>query len=918
MKSYLKININASQESVKGHKVGAAVLSKMVDNLTFVTAYYKIYEDSDNENYIDYFLKWADKGASVVLFLDPLYASVAEKFANYPKVKVIDTVAFEDLPVAKLFPDDCNLPASRNVKKDTYKYLVLMNSKLEFIKMAQPHISTPNAAWIDFGITKILKNVDVAWTKVTNIQIPSDKVLIPGCTQKAPVPYDNVHWRFCGGLVFGTVENLLTFQSLSNAHLTAMQAKDNKLSWEVNVWAVMEQTGQADFFQWYSADHNDRIFNFPLPKKVMVTIMIKNEERIIKRCIDRALAIADAICISDTGSTDKTLEILAEYLPTLAIPTKVAHHTWKNFGHNRTLSFQASQDFCKEIEWNPEFTYGLLLDGDMNFVQTDRFQKTDLTANGYRIIQRNGSLEYYNTRFVKLAHPWRCVGVTHEYWDGADCEPLESVYIDDVGDGGCKDDKFVRDERLLKQGLEEEPKNERYMFYLAQTLKDLKKLPEAIEMYKRRVNAGGWFEEVWYSMYVISKLNYEIGNLTEMEYWGLKAYDYNKNRAENLYFLTRIFREISQHHKAWHYMKLGSQIKKPNDLLFLEQDVYTHLFDYEKTILDYYIQPHKRDEAIRHLIDYYNKQGGHCYSNMQHYVDPVKCVSQKLLPFKQIGDYVPTSTSMIKQANGYLLNVRYVNYRIQGDGSYLMMVNGELSRDNPVRTRNFMVQTDNDFLAQGPLEEMFPAFPPKHNVHIQGLEDLRIYQDGDQIKWIGTSMEFSNNGSIRQIVGTYNPTSNKLTDGTCLIPPYNPDAQCEKNWVPLTQNEFIYSWGPFRIGKADGEKFTIIQTQETPKFFEHIRGSTNLVEYYGSLYCITHVVQYVQPRKYYHIVVRINKSSRKVEAYTNPFYFKTNSIEYTLGMDITDNGLMKVIVSQYDMNPLLCTVDLATLRFYTI
>ena len=897
----------------------------MVDTLTFVTAYYKIYDDSDNESYVDYFLKWADKGAKVILFLDPLYEAVKDKFKDYPNVTVINDVPFADLPVAKLFNQDTvELPTARNEKKDTYKYLVLMNSKLDFIKMASAQITTPNVAWIDFGITKILKNVDNAWSKVTNIQIPEDKVLIPGCTQKGAVSYDNVHWRFCGGLVFATLENMLNFQ---NQAAITLQMNPNKLSWEVNVWALMEQTLGADQkdqslkFQWYSADHNDRIFNFPSPKKIIVTIMIKNEERIIKRCIDRALSIADAICISDTGSTDKTLEILSEYLPTLSIPTHVANHTWKNFGHNRTLSFQASQEFCKTLEWNPEFTYGLLLDGDMNFVMTDQFQKTDLTANGYRIIQRNGSLEYYNTRFVKLAYPWRCVGVTHEYWDGSDCEPLTTVLIDDVGDGGCKDDKFSRDERLLKQGLEEEPTNERYMFYLAQTLKDLKKLPEAIEMYKRRIAAGGWYEEVWYSMYVISKLSYEIGNLTDMEYWALKAYDYNKNRAENIYFLTRIFRERSDHYKAWHYMKMGQAIKKPSDLLFIEQDVYSHLFAYEKTILDYYIQPHKRDEAIRHLIDYYNKNGGHCYSNMQHYTDPVKLVDQRLLPFKQIGDYVATSTSFIRQKNnnGYLLNVRYVNYRIQGDGSYLMMANGVLSRDNAVRTRNFMVQTDQNFVPTGPLEEMHPAFPPKHDSYIKGLEDLRLYDDpvDNQIKWIATSMEYSYNGKIRQVTGTYDPASNKLSGGVSLRPPFQ-EGDCEKNWINAAHNEFIYSWCPFRIGKADGENFTIIQSQETPKFFEHMRGSTNLVEYYGSLYAITHVVQYITPRKYYHIVVRLNKTSRKIEAYTNPFYFKNNTIEYTLGMDIVDNGMMKVILSQYDMNPLLVTIDLATLRFYNV
>ena len=45
---------------------------------------------------------------------------------------------------------------------------------------------------------------------------------------------------------------------------------------------------------------------------------------------------------------------------------------------------------------------------------------------------------------------------------------LKDLSIDDRGDGGCKEDKFERDERLLRQGLEEEPNNGRFLFYLAQ------------------------------------------------------------------------------------------------------------------------------------------------------------------------------------------------------------------------------------------------------------------------------------------------------------------------------------------------------------------------------------------------------------------------------------------------------------------
>jgi tetratricopeptide (TPR) repeat protein len=360
--------------------------------------------------------------------------------------------------------------------------------------------------------------------------------------------------------------------------------------------------------------------------KIIITIMIKNEEKIIKRCLSNVLSIADAICISDTGSTDNTINILNDYLPTLSIKTKIVNHTWKNFGNNRTLSFKESQIMCTELGWDLENTYAFLIDADMNVIIKPEFNKNNITENGYLIKQQSINLEYYNIRIIKLNYPWTCIGVTHEYWNGTSCKNLDSIYINDIGDGGCKNDKFKRDELLLKKGLEEEPTNVRYMFYLAQTLKDLKKYNEAIELYKMRINSGGWYEEIWYSMYMISKIYYLIDNIIEMEYWGLKAYEINNNRAENIYFLTKIFREKMQHYKSWHYMTIGNTIKKPNKALFLEKDVYTKLFKYEKTILNYYIQPHKYKENLTDIIEYINNYGGHgtTFTNLQFYVQPIK------------------------------------------------------------------------------------------------------------------------------------------------------------------------------------------------------------------------------------------------------------------------------------------------------
>jgi tetratricopeptide (TPR) repeat protein len=219
-----------------------------------------------------------------------------------------------------------------------------------------------------------------------------------------------------------------------------------------------------------------------------------------------ALPILDAVCVSDTGSTDNTINKVNNVFSKINIPGKIYNDEWKNFGHNRSLAFLNTVDYCKELGWDLNQTYGLLLDGDMELV-VKKFDKNSLNQNGYRILQSSGHLEYYNVRFVKLGFPWKCTGVTHEYWDGDQGGQLnkDKLYINDVGDGGCKSDKFQRDIRLLENGIKEEPNNVRYYFYLAQSYKDIGQFKKAIGMYKQRIKMGGWLEEVWYSYYMISK-----------------------------------------------------------------------------------------------------------------------------------------------------------------------------------------------------------------------------------------------------------------------------------------------------------------------------------------------------------------------------------------------------------------------------
>ena len=151
-----------------------------------------------------------------------------------------------------------------------------------------------------------------------------------------------------------------------------------------------------------------------LPKFVLI-LMIKNEEKILLRCLEAVKDIVDAYCICDTGSTDTSREIAAEFLKTH--DGCLTSETWKDFGSNRTASFVNAQSYLRKTGWDLKNTYGLLLDADMVFVPKV-LKSTPLDHEGYTVIQKAGNLEYPNTRLVRMDYNWTCRGVTHEYWDG--------------------------------------------------------------------------------------------------------------------------------------------------------------------------------------------------------------------------------------------------------------------------------------------------------------------------------------------------------------------------------------------------------------------------------------------------------------------------------------------------------------------
>jgi len=624
--------------------------------------------------------------------------------------------------------------------------------------------------------------------------------------------------------------------------------------------------------------------------------MIKNEERILLRCLQALEGVVDYYCIADTGSTDHSVEIANDFLKTHKGCVNV--DPWKNFGHNRTISYRRAQEYLTAEGCDMANIYGLLLDADMVFVP-GKLNQLSLHANGYKMIQKNGGLEYMNARLLRMDFPWKCTGVTHEYWDGSEVEGLDMdiCYIDDRNDGGSKHDKFERDRQLLEDGAKEEPDNVRYMFYLAQTYSCLNMIPESIKWYKKRIAAGGWYEEVWYSYYSIGELYKRIGNIIKFEQWMLKAFEYRKERAESIYKLAEHFRSVGQNFKAYHYIKLGMEIPYPHgDGLFIEANVYNGLFHYEASIVEYYVL-NDRKQGLRSSVKAMlmtSHMRDNIIQNLHFYMAPLQVKITPLAlenPFDN--KYRPSAISLDVYP---FANVRFVNY---------WMVNGDYKthENENVDTQNAYMNLETGKVVTKMIDDVGMERIP---TMVQGLEDVRLYKE-DGLHFTATSVYEYMQGKVATLHGDYNKETGEYSNVFAVKSPL--DRQCEKNWcaIPGT-GMFIYDWHPLRIGSINKSNFKVQFTLETPSIFEVFRGSAPLIpnpyrNVNGQIgwLALVHFVEYSKPRRYYHCLIELESSYKPVRM-TVPFVFRTSSVEYCISFRNV-NAALEFYVSFMDSNP---------------
>jgi glycosyltransferase involved in cell wall biosynthesis len=656
--------------------------------------------------------------------------------------------------------------------------------------------------------------------------------------------------------------------------------------------------------------HIGEIVAIKEPLRIGLCMIMKNESHILHESLGCTLPLVDTYCIVDTGSTDNSIEVVKKFYAEHGIVGEVHERPWKDFGTNRSQALalcDGKMDYILVIDADDLMTFPA--DGRKRLIEILEKEK----PNSATIRIRQGSLDYARGQLFKANDGWKYKGVLHEYPtnDGVNksIELPQDFWMESrrLGARNLTGDKPKRDIEVLLKGVEDEPDNERYVFYLAQSYHDIGDWANSLKWYKKRFKMQRWAEEAWYAAYRVGNCYKNLGDIPKFECWMLRAYAYRPTRAEPLYHLAEYFRIHGQHYKAYQYIQMGRAVSYPTDSLFIEGYPHKGGFEYEASILDYYVNSDKKI-GLRSSIKYLLQQGMHIHNvlaNMQFYITSIPSTITPLsLPSVFGPDFRPTAISIGLYPYA---NVRFVNYLPPTDGNYKTK-NGE-----SVQTRNAYVNLETGHVIAKMDDSKVADLKVK--TEVKGIEDVRLFMRNGTLRFLGCYYDIDIN--VRMLEGEYNVSESEFIDCRTIVSPLK--RKYEKNWLPIPQTDlFIYDWHPLRIGKIVDGELTFPIVVDTPPLFELFRGSTPPRMRNNRLLTMVHMTEYSNPRKYYHLFVELDPVTYKPLRVSLPFVFRSISIEYCISLRLIGNDTAECLTTHMDSNPSKVKIDLKNVEWMDI
>lgn len=333
----------------------------------------------------------------------------------------------------------------------------------------------------------------------------------------------------------------------------------------------------------------------PNKPTVCLNMIVKNETDVICRCLESMLPIIDYWVIVDTGSTDGTQAMIKNFMKEKGVPGELHERPWKNFGHNRNEALQLAKG---------KADYVFFIDADEYLKYEPGFKLPYLTKDFYYVNISHANSRYCRNLLIKNSLDWKWVGVLHEVVccdEARTHDTLQKVNNIYTTEGARSKDpaKYVKDAEILEQGLRDEPNNSRYRFYLAQSYRDAGLYAKALENYEKRIEMGGWDQEVFWAYLRVAELKEALKYpKSEIVKSYQKAYEFRNSRYEPLYHLAHLYREEGDFKSCYEVASIASTLPDTDDILFVQEWMKEYGIELERSIAAYYLEEYKECQKI--------------------------------------------------------------------------------------------------------------------------------------------------------------------------------------------------------------------------------------------------------------------------------------------------------------------------------
>ena len=140
------------------------------------------------------------------------------------------------------------------------------------------------------------------------------------------------------------------------------------------------------------SDRDSRERGKQRPATIGLCMIVRNEVKVITRCLDSVRPVVDYVLIEDTGSTDGTQQLIAEWLKRANMPGLVIEEPWRDFAYNRSHVLAKLREVVG-------IDYALIIDADDHLVVDEgagpAIFKAGMREDLYDVQIRHGGTWFY-------------------------------------------------------------------------------------------------------------------------------------------------------------------------------------------------------------------------------------------------------------------------------------------------------------------------------------------------------------------------------------------------------------------------------------------------------------------------------------------------------------------------------------------